>query len=107
VLNYVRCVRGGGVTLATLPSPSPTRTGIRYNVARFRTAGQVSALFRNSRWTGCFRKRTGIDGGLAGGEARRFIRRLDRDGDNRVSRSEFDGPPERFDFHDADNGDGT
>lgn len=31
-----------------------------------------------------------------------FILRLDRDGDGRVSRSEFDGPPDRFDFHDTD-----
>lgn len=36
---------------------------------------------------------------------RRFVERLDRDGDGRVSRSEFDGPPDRFDVHDAD-GDG-
>ncbi len=34
-----------------------------------------------------------------------FIRRLDLDGDGLVSRREFDGPPERFDFHDQ-NGDG-
>ncbi len=29
-----------------------------------------------------------------------FVARLDRDGDGRVSREEFDGPPDRFDFHD-------
>lgn len=29
-----------------------------------------------------------------------FVSRLDRDGDNRVSRDEFDGPRDRFDFHD-------
>ena len=34
-----------------------------------------------------------------------FVQRLDQDGDGRVSRSEFDGPPDRFDFHD-ENGDG-
>ncbi len=30
-----------------------------------------------------------------------FIERLDRDGDGRVSRSEFDGPPNRFDSFDT------
>ncbi len=30
-----------------------------------------------------------------------FVSRLDRNGDNRVSRDEFDGPPDRFDDHDA------
>ncbi len=30
-----------------------------------------------------------------------FVERLDRDGDGRVSRGEFDGPPVRFDFHDT------
>ena len=29
-----------------------------------------------------------------------FVTRLDRDGDQRVSRREFDGPADRFDFHD-------
>ncbi|MCP4996192.1 MAG: hypothetical protein GY934_20800 [Gammaproteobacteria bacterium] len=34
-----------------------------------------------------------------------FIQRLDRNGDGRVSRSEFDGPADRFDVDDK-NGDG-
>jgi hypothetical protein len=34
-----------------------------------------------------------------------WVRRLDRDGDGRVSRAEFDGPPEQFDAFDLD-GDG-
>jgi hypothetical protein len=29
------------------------------------------------------------------------VDRLDRDGDARVSRTEFDGPADRFDLHDA------
>lgn len=36
------------------------------------------------------------------GSPEAFILRLDRDGDGRVSRSEFDGPPDRFDLHDTD-----
>jgi Ca2+-binding EF-hand superfamily protein len=34
-----------------------------------------------------------------------FVARLDRNGDGKVSRSEFDGPPEHFDHFDRD-GDG-
>lgn len=30
-----------------------------------------------------------------------FVQRLDRGGESRVPRSEFDGPPEDFDFHDS------
>ena len=30
-----------------------------------------------------------------------FVQRLDGDGDGRVSRTEIDGPPDRFDVHDA------
>jgi len=29
-----------------------------------------------------------------------FVRRLDRDGDGRVSRTEFNGPQDGFDLHD-------
>jgi hypothetical protein len=35
----------------------------------------------------------------------RFVRRLDKDGDGKVSREEFDGPSRAFDRHDR-NGDG-
>jgi hypothetical protein len=34
---------------------------------------------------------------------RGFVERLDRDGDGKVSRSEFDGPKDRFDYHDKNN----
>ena len=40
-----------------------------------------------------------------GDRADRFIRRLDRDGDGKVSKSEFDGPPQHFRDFDG-NGDG-
>jgi hypothetical protein len=40
-----------------------------------------------------------------GNRADRFIRRLDRDGDGKVSKSEFDGPPQHFRDFDK-NGDG-
>ncbi len=41
--------------------------------------------------------------GPMGGNAPGFVRRLDRDGDGRVSRREFDGPAHAFDGLDADN----
>ena len=40
-------------------------------------------------------------GGPMGGNRPRFVRRLDRDGDGKVSREEFDGPAEAFDHLDA------
>jgi len=43
--------------------------------------------------------------GPGGGAAERFIRRLDKDGDGKVSRKEFDGPARHFDDFDK-NGDG-
>jgi len=38
--------------------------------------------------------------GPRGAPADAFIRRPDKDGDGKVSRKEFDGPPERFDDFD-------
>lgn len=48
--------------------------------------------------------RTGPGGPMSAGPPG-FVSRLDRDGDSKVSRQEFDGPPEAFDQLDA-NGDG-
>lgn len=45
-------------------------------------------------------------GGPMGGSRPAFVSRLDRDGDGKVSRAEFDGPPRRFNTLDR-NGDGT
>lgn len=49
--------------------------------------------------------RTGPGPGGPGRGGRDFVSRLDRDGDGKVSREEFDGPPERFRDFDKD-GDG-
>ena len=40
-------------------------------------------------------------GGPMGGDRPGFVSRLDRDGDGKVSRNEFDGPPDAFDRLDA------
>jgi len=87
--NFVRCVRGGGVEPGSRQPPRvrnayPRKVRVLENTA-------VSAAGRGQATGGDFPSR--------------FVERLDKDGDGRVSRAEFDGPPERFDFHDA-NGDG-
>ena len=41
-------------------------------------------------------------GGMNPGGQLGFVRRLDRDGDGKVSRQEFDGPSNAFDMHDVD-----
>ncbi len=86
-LNWVRLVRGGSVgnsrpyiQVQDGRYPDKIRMGSRVPLTNNRGSGQEVVMPH-------------------------FIRRLDRDGDGRVSRREFDGPPDRFDFHDR-NGDG-
>ena len=74
ILNFVRCVRGGGVVPRTRPAPA-VETAAASSHDRDRDAGP----------------------GPGG-----FVRRLDRDGDGKVSAKEFDGPPERFPHLDRD-----
>ena len=76
ILNHVRCVRGGVAV--------PRRSG-----PALRPAAKSD---------------TGGKGPPAGGGAR-WVERLDKNGDGRVSRSEFDGPPQHFGEFDR-NGDG-
>ena len=78
ILNFVRCVRGG-------------------NAVR-RTAGPaIDGTFLASHPHG--------KGGPRNGAVRGFVAHLDADGDGKVSRQEFDGPPREFDRLDRD-GDG-
>ncbi len=75
ILNYVRCVRGGGVTRRT---SGPALDGT-FTAGRTRPAA----------------------GGGGGRDARPgFVGHLDKDGDGKVSRKEFDGPPPAFDVLD-------
>jgi hypothetical protein len=67
--NYVRCVRGGTAKLVTIPPGS-------------------EKLPKEPR--------RGLPALGPGGPQAGFIRRLDRNGDGKVSRSEFDGPPMGF-----------
>jgi len=83
--NYVRCVRGGSVTKRTGP-PAVDRSRYPYNVKGY---DSVVGLEQSGRQPGGPQR-------PGGG----FVQRLDTNGDGKVSRSEFDGPPDRFDHHD-------
>jgi hypothetical protein len=104
-LNFVRCVRGGAVKL------TPTSAGVSTDTSKYpltvRVAGQsyrpekVTAPPRGLRppeddeRSGDRSKTSGRPGDAAG-----FIQRLDGNHDGKVSRSEFDGPPDGFDHFD-------
>jgi hypothetical protein len=120
VKNYVRVVRGGDVRQVNA-SKSVDRSAYPYNVDNLLTQPEGDG----QNW-GPPRNQTGPQNGggqmqppfggdqiqpQGGGQQQQgnfgshFVGRLDKDGDGRVSRSEFDGPPDRFDDHDQ-NGDG-
>lgn len=121
VKNHVRCVQGGDVKIGI---PKSIRASNRYpnNVSRFQTLGQTSSG-GSSQNQGSPMMRQNAFGGMNQGmgqppmqqgsnqqrggkmDGSRFVQRLDKDDDGRVSRSEFDGPPQAFDHHDQ-NGDG-
>jgi len=96
IYNMVRPVRGGkasfresGPELA--PRPSGRRPG-----------GLGSGGRMVSGETGPARQGPGRMGPHMGGNRPGFVRRLDRNGDGKVSRQEFDGPARAFDHLDAD-----
>jgi hypothetical protein len=91
VSNFVRLVRGGAAEKRSVePSSDPRRYPNKLQGVQRTTQEALQSLqFRRS----------------SPPQKGRFIQRLDRDGDGRVSRAEFDGPENRFDFHD-ENGDG-
>ena len=84
--NYVRCVRGGPLKII-FSRPSTDKSKYPYNVKKYQ---------------GVSRKEPSDSSGRSrppsGGKS--FVNRLDRNGDGKISRSEFDGPIDRFDFHD-------
>lgn len=96
VLNLVRCVRGGSVSHASAKStvgkesyPNNIRLVKVEDTSQHRILGHEAGKLQGEGRLPQQGKRGG------------FVRHLDRDGDNRVSRSEFDGPPDRFDVHDS------
>lgn len=99
VYNYVRCVRGGSVTTRT---SVPLTAEYQYpDNVKIQGSSDREELSRQGGPSDQKRRRMSgppLDG-------RGFVERLDRDDDGRVSRSEFDGPEDRFDYHDL-NSDG-
>jgi len=89
VKNFVRCVRGGSVKIrisAVSQDQNKYPNNVKISESTRQQGQKISA---------------GRPGSPFGG--RRFIKRLDRNGDGKVSRSEFDGPKNRFGFHDKNN----
>ncbi len=87
VKNYIRLVRGGSVKTSNR-TLSVDKSKYPYNVTV--SQGNSQGGQRDSR---------GPSGSAPGGSA--FVQRLDKNGDGKISRSEFDGPPDRFDYHDS------
>jgi len=104
--NFVRCVRGGVVSH---PSGKTATTRGEYpdkiRLVKVEDASGHRILGHEAqRLQGVESRRPQGPGGMPpqdGPGRGGFVLRLDRDGDGRVSRSEFDGPPSAFDFHDA------
>lgn len=104
--NYVLCVRGGNISakseqIGSNQYPNKLRiltnesndTYSRSHNMNIGQGMQESNGMQNMQGSMQMQRQPQGGGG--------FVSRLDRDGDNRVSRAEFDGPPDRFDFHDA------
>lgn len=90
VSNFVRCVRGGGVTVAT------AATGRQAPSDRYpRNVDVVRSIGSSGPGLGVPPRASNS------GFGKHFVARLDRDGDGKVSRREFDGPPDQFDVLDA------
>lgn len=82
ILNSVRCVRGGTLA-APVSTPSVTPTS---------SAAALPPPADASRMSGASLPIPRTPGS--------FVRHLDRNGDGKVSRDEFDGPPDQFDVLD-------
>jgi arylsulfatase A-like enzyme len=108
IYNMVRPVRGGKANLReTGPPLQPRPAGPRPGGPGPRGRADLSEAESPRRGPGP-RERGPIGPGRwgprppIGGDPPRFVTRLDRNGDGKVSRQEFDGPPGAFDRLDAD-----
>lgn len=111
VKNHVRCVRGGDVKRALL-QPESSQYRYPYNVSKYRKIGQSSSTGSRSNQSfgsmnqqggnqpGMGNMQQGMQSGNGQRDGNRFVQRLDKNGDGKVSRDEFDGPPQAFDHHD-------
>jgi hypothetical protein len=107
VLNYVRCVRGKCPSdYSGSPSkgdyPDTIRVGDKsYRPDKIDWNARPPSGFSPGKEEGP--GRGGKDGPSGGDGGERFIKRLDKDGDNKVSKKEFDGPSHHFGQFDRNN----
>ena len=85
--NYVICVRGGNIKNEPI-SNNQDRYPSKLTIKENRDTRSTNLNQQNNRYRSNSKRPS-------------FVGRLDRDGDNRVSKNEFDGPKRRFDFHDS------
>jgi hypothetical protein len=97
IANHVRCVRGGAVALEGDDTETKPSDADRYP-EKIRISDNLPGDSSSRRQQ---RSSTQMQTGRGSGAPAGFVDRLDKDGDARVSRSEFDGPTNRFDLHDA------
>ncbi len=92
IYNYVRCVRGGAVKPRT-SGPTPILTKSSRPERRGKQQNGQQDIQRGNQRGRSERRPSGAD----------FVRRLDKNGDSKVSRNEFDGPTQHFDRLDRNN----
>ncbi|MCP3851968.1 MAG: DUF1566 domain-containing protein [Gammaproteobacteria bacterium] len=88
VNNYVRCVRGGLVKLVTVPP--------KENISTYSDRSRFSVRPQRSRQGSQDRYRISLG-------KNKFVTREDKNGDGKVSRSEFGGPSQHFNHFDRNN----
>jgi hypothetical protein len=104
IYNMVRPVRGGKAAIRTSgPELKPQRSGRAGRGRNQQGPGGMGPGRMGPGRMGPGRQGPGGMGpsGPIGGNRPGFVSRLDRDGDGKVSRKEFDGPPDAFDRLDA------
>jgi hypothetical protein len=87
VNNYVRCVRGGDVSVATVAAKETVNTYSEETGIADQNVNQQQS----------------VSGQRKSSVSNKFIGRLDKDGDNKVSSAEFKGEAKRFEHFDINN----
>jgi hypothetical protein len=93
--NYVRCVRGGSIkTRSRAPHISKNKYPNKITVEK----NNISKNSNQKQSTSSSKQSPKINHGKND-----FVTRLDKNGDKKISRYEFDGPKNRFSHHDINN----
>lgn len=87
IYNYVRCVRGGNVKEKT-SGPAVIKS------YQEKSSGHSAIRSYQTTRPGPGKMKSRMNGNVS--HAKRFITRLDKNGDGKVSKSEFDGPAHHF-----------